>query len=221
MKAITEHLATGLDKLLHGASNEEVQLLRDCLSVPAASSADKSAVSGTKSPKGASVHASRTGLLLHKRFTNLPLQLVGALHRNLEEDVSWAQQQATDDDELAQEDYISSSNSSSSSTKNKATKGTNFFAEARNVILLCECEVSKDGKSAFAFPEPSSCYSVLGSCSDIVFSCFEDEVYLQHATAAVLFRPPKSLCGTELVALLVPISKLQKCATGICDLLPA
>ena len=33
-----------------------------------------------------------TGIFLHKRFSNLPLELVGALHSNLEEDLGWSQQ---------------------------------------------------------------------------------------------------------------------------------
>jgi len=31
-------------------------------------------------------------LLIHERFFNLPLELIGPLHRNLEEDLGWAQQ---------------------------------------------------------------------------------------------------------------------------------
>jgi hypothetical protein len=40
-----------------------------------------------------SISISTAGLLIHKRFTNMPPELVSALHRNLEEDMSWAQQQ--------------------------------------------------------------------------------------------------------------------------------
>lgn len=79
--------------------------------------------------------------------------------------------------------------------------------------------MSKEGKSGYDLSE-NTCYSVLGSCSDIIFACYEDEVYLQHAAAAVLFRPPKQHCLTDLVALLVPISKLKNCVNGICELIP-
>jgi hypothetical protein len=231
-----DSLVAGLNNLLKTAPSDEVQLLRDCLTLdkPAshAASASAAAAAGpgaSKSPKQSSaqsglVHAARTGLLLHKRFTNLPLQLVSALHRNLEEDVCWAQQQATDEDESAQENTTSSSSSAPNSAHKgsaAAAKQSNFFAEARNVVLFCECDVSKEGKSTYNLSEiGSTCYNVLGSCSDIVFACFEDEVYLQHATAAVLWRPPRSLCSTDLVALLVPLSKLKKCANGISELIP-
>jgi hypothetical protein len=233
LKGIVDSLVAGLNNLLKTAPSDEVQLLRDCLTLdkpashPATASA-AAAVGSNKSPKQPSaqsglVHAARTGLLLHKRFTNLPLQLVSALHRNLEEDVCWAQQQATDEDESAQENTTSSSSAPNSAHKGSAAaaKQSNFFAEARNVVLFCECDVSKEGKSTYNLSENgSTCYNVLGSCSDIVFACFEDEVYLQHATAAVLWRPPRSLCSTDLVALLVPLSKLKKCANGISELIP-
>jgi hypothetical protein len=211
-----ESLVAGLDQLLRTTPNEDIKLLKDCLASAASDKASSSSsAAAAKAPKTSSVHAARTGLLLHKRFTNLPIQLVGALHRNLEEDVSWAQQQATDDDEEVVE-----STSSSGQKASKSNQGGNFFAEARNVVLFCECAVSKEGKSAYTLGEGNTCYNVLGSCSDIIFACFEDEVYLQHATAAVLFRPAKTLCTTDLVALLVPISKLKKCANGICELIP-
>lgn len=36
------------------------------------------------------VDRGKTGLLIHKRFTNLPLELIGHLHKNLDEDLGWA-----------------------------------------------------------------------------------------------------------------------------------
>ena len=104
------------------------------------------------------------------------------------------------------------------------------------MVLLCECKVMSNnsneagagenskgkskGKSGYNLSD-GACYSVLGSCSDVVFECFEDEVYLQHATSAVLFRPPKQHCSMDLVALLIPISKLKTCVNGICALTPS
>lgn len=212
--SILNSLGASLEKSLRSKPSEELQLLKDCL--PSTTSTS-SATAGTPAPAAA---ASRTGLLLHKRFTNLPIQLVGALHRNLEEDVSWAQQQASDeDDELALDECESSSSSANKpSSAKKIKRQANFFAEARYVLVLCECAVPKD-KSAYTLTD-NACYDVLGSCSDIIFASFEDEVYLQHASAAVLFRPPKQHCLTDLVALLVPISKLKTCVNGICALIP-
>eukprot|EP01032_Pedospumella_encystans_P010243 gene10243-11992_t len=211
--SILNSLSACLEKSLRTKANEELQLLKDCLPSQAPGSA-----STASAPSGG---AARTGLLLHKRFTNLPIQLVGALHRNLEEDISWAQQQASDeDDDLALDESESSTSSASKSKKSAASaRPSNFFAEVRNVLLLCECAVPTEGKSAYALGD-STCHSVLGSCSDVVFACFEDEVYLQHASAAVLFRPPKQHCLTDLVALLVPVSKLKTCVNGICELIP-
>jgi len=106
--SILNSLSASLEKSLRSKANEELQLMKDCLPTTASSSSSTSTSStsttsaiNNTAPVTAG-GAARTGLLLHKRFTNLPIQLVGALHRNLEEDVSWAQQQASDeDDELA------------------------------------------------------------------------------------------------------------------------
>lgn len=93
---ILHSLQVGLDKALRTPS-EELQLLRDYLPAQASTGASAStSTAAEKSSEKGTAKASqgtRTGLLLHKRFTNLPIQLVGALHRNLEEDISWAQQQ--------------------------------------------------------------------------------------------------------------------------------
>ena len=37
-------------------------------------------------------------IFLYQRFSNLPLELVGALHSNLEEDLGWSQQMHESDD---------------------------------------------------------------------------------------------------------------------------
>jgi hypothetical protein len=247
LKAVLGALSTCLTKALSSgsgsgkASHEGFQALLDCLppstgssSSSSSSSESSSNISGGSGNSQSGSKASSTGILLHKRFTNLPIQLVGALHRNLEEDISWAQQQASDEDDEEKSDNSGSSGSSSSSAgakPNKLAPSRNFFADARHVILLSECSVmgagkggSKGGTAPVAVGyslADHACHSVLGSCSsDIVFECFEDEVYLQHATAAVLFRPPKQHCTTDLVALLVPISKLKTCVNGICALVP-
>lgn len=157
------------------------------------------------------VNADTTGLLFHHRFSNLPLQLIGHLHRNLEEDVVWAKQFATEEE--AENSDINKSSSSSSSSGGTKTK--NFFHTLSHVLLLCP--VSGAEKTF----DLAGVTDVLGS-SAVMFDMFEDEVYFQHATSAVLFKPAKgSNCGWEqLVAVMVPVNKLKECVKGISALLP-
>lgn len=168
-----------------------------------------------------------TGMLLHRRFTNLPIELIGALHRNLEEDISWAQQQANEghqDDESCTASVLSPSKLSTCPKINSHDNKSNFFVSARYVIMLCPCKVSRESKSFYKLSGgngENNCYSILGSSNVVNYDCFEDEVYMQHASAAILFRPPKQYCpvDTDLVALLIHISKLKSCVNGICSLI--
>lgn len=240
------------------ANREQYQLLRDC-------------VSGQYYPN--------TGILVHKRFTNLPLQLMTALHRNLEEDISWAKQQASEDAESdsGAEDSLkavasatelnsqqnsashsdkvnpiknaANSNGKSSSSSNNgggtsaaanssfdtgepivtrqrslstsstdSSRQQHFFGNAYYTILLSECSISdaaRQSPAARAIDEKHGCANVLHDTNLVMFEYFEDEVYLQHAVAAILFRPPKNCCGTDLVAMVIPISRIKNCANGI------
>jgi hypothetical protein len=129
-------------------------------------------------------------LLLHKRFSNLPLQLVAALHANLEEDLGWAKHNHESND-----------------------KEVNDFLSMNQILLLAACS-SDDFKG-----KPStSAMNVLGR-SDLLFECFEDEVYLQNASSAFLFKS-KASNGAPLLAALVPLTSLKKCIKEITALIP-
>lgn len=130
-----------------------------------------------------------TGVLLHKRFSNLPIQLVGALHVNLEEDLGWAQHNHESDD-----------------------SEQNEFRSMQSVLLLCSCSLGTDN----AFPEGRA-VDVLGN-SSLFFEYFEDEMFLQSATSAYLFKPKAS--ATSLLAAIVPIASLKKCVNAVCLLIP-
>lgn len=131
-----------------------------------------------------------TGVLLHKRFSNLPIQLVGPLHINLEEDLGWAQHNHESDD-----------------------SEQNDFRSMQYILLLCSCSLV--GESNLV--ENSKAINVLGN-SGLLFEYFEDEILTQNATSAYLFRPRGT--ATSLVAAIVPIACLKKCVNAICLLIP-
>jgi len=242
LSALRDSLDHEISSSVGDKGTEGFALLYDCLCVDEAVGTKVSAgpAQGQRRSRSNSISISTAGVLLHKRFTNMPPELVSALHRNLEEDMSWAQQQAAeeeDEEDAEKKSKKAAKASSNSSSSSQPEQGGNFFASARYVISLCECVVSKDkktkqseylltpsrlspGTGITAAPSPtegSYCYNVLGSCSGLAFELFEDEVYLQHAVAAVLFRPPRNTCADniDLVALLLPISKLKTCSNSI------
>lgn len=131
-----------------------------------------------------------TGILLHKRFSNLPIQLVGPLHINLEEDLGWAQHNHESDD-----------------------SEQNDFRSLQYIILLCACSLENETK----FLHEGKALDVLGN-SGVLFEYFEDEIFAQNATSAYLFKSKSS--ATSLVAAIVPIASLKKCVNTICELIP-
>lgn len=164
-------------------------------------------------------HSAASGLLIHRRFSNLPLQLIGSLHENLVDDLAWAKQQLVDDDDHT-DSLIPAQKDSSSHSK----KSSNFFAQLQYILLLCEGKVTSPGntKHTRTATKDSSCCDLIASGlkNSITFNYFEDEVYMQHASAAVLFRPSRQhSCVDDMVCILVPISKLNACMESIKRLL--
>ena len=78
-------LQRGIHAIPAGSRSPATTLVLNSISPVTSSS------SSSSSPTAA---ASTTGILLHKRFSNLPLELIAPLHSNLEEDLSWASQSA-------------------------------------------------------------------------------------------------------------------------------
>lgn len=132
-----------------------------------------------------------TGALLHKRFSNLPIQLVGPLHINLEEDLGWAQHNHESDD-----------------------SEQNDFRSMQYILLICKCSlVGGDSKLA----QDGKAVDVMGN-SGLLFEYFEDEIFAENAIHSFLFRAKSS--ATPLVAAIVPIASLKKCVNTICLLIP-
>ena len=131
-----------------------------------------------------------TGVLLHKRFSNLPIQLVGPLHINLEEDLGWAQHNHESDD-----------------------SEQNDFRSLQFILLICKCSLLVDINK----PQDGKAVDVMGN-SGLLFEYFEDEIFVDAALHAFLFRSKSS--AMPLVAAVVPIASLKKCVNTICSLIP-
>ena len=137
-----------------------------------------------------------TGIFLHGRFVNLPLELVPHLHRNLVDDLSWAQHGDNADDEPR----------------------SAAFAEVDMCVLLAPVTVS-DG---YPTPKRDQCINITGSSSAAMFHHFEDDVFAQESTCTLLFKsphgPPEAVCA----AILLPINLVSsKCIPLISELVPS
>ena len=72
-----DSLKTAIDNVLAKETSTELKLFKTCLSPNTTSTS-------SVFKKGAHVEGS-TGVMIHRRFCNLPIQLIGALHKNLGE----------------------------------------------------------------------------------------------------------------------------------------
>jgi hypothetical protein len=184
-----------------------------------------------------------TGVLLHQRFSNLPPQLIGHLHRNLNEDLGWAQ-------------GLSESNDGSGD--GSSAEDHSVFKALKHILLVAPCTMnqpeqhgnSKANKKRKKGDRSSSSSSsgnsggddasvsnigkvpidVTGSTS-VIFDNFEDEVYFQEATCSFSFMPSAHGAGPEnsngfcigapVTVALLPASSFSSCVKGIMKLLNA
>lgn len=151
------------------------------------------------------------GLLIHRRFANLPLQLVSHLHSNLNDDMSWAASllDKLDDagDSTSAQDHID-------------------FKNIDHMILFSACGVldttsNHDKKRKKGEDSSSSgnnnAIDVTGS-SSVILDYFEDDVYFQESLCSFYFKP--SGANTPFVASLISVKSLAKIAATIVSLVP-
>jgi hypothetical protein len=135
----------------------------------------------------------KTGLLLHSRFTNLPLQLIGPLFRNVEHDLQWLK----DGDNAASPTIVSQ------------------FGNINNILLLCPCSMSDSSENSRLTVGNS--IDITGS-SSLLFDYFEDEIFFEEATSAALYRTEG--LNKTIAAILIPLSSMKKCAEKLSSMLP-
>lgn len=132
-----------------------------------------------------------TLLMLESRFSNLPLQLITPLFRNMEHDLEWVQ----------------SSDSGSAVSVSTVAQ----FSHVNTLLFICPCSLSGE-----ASVPAGSCLDVLGS-SIVMFDNFEAEVFFEEASAAIAYQSPLK---SHLVAMLLPLSKLKNCIKTLQTMLP-
>lgn len=137
-----------------------------------------------------------TGIFLHQRFSNLPLELIAHLHRNLDEDLGWAQQLHDSDSD------------------GNAAQEISEFKSLQFVILIACCEMQQ-GTTKIDLGPANTVSDVSGSPS-LLFHNFEDESYFQEAICTVLFKPAQS--EHTLCASLIPVASLRRCVQQISSL---
>lgn len=169
--------------------------------------------------------ASQLGFLFHGRFTNLPIELIYELHRNLWEDISWAQKYKKSDKKKNSNDSKGSSNSNASDSNDDEVDEEEVRQFQQMGSFLCVANVSLTGNTKPGTVTAGQ--SVLG-WNDLLFHNFEDEFYFQQAELAVVgtkhdFYKACSgpdAAGTLPIVLQVPLAKLQDIVTAMKDLMP-
>ena len=138
------------------------------------------------------------GVLLHRRFSNLPLDLIGPLHKNLKEDIDWILSDQTELDESI----------------------IKTFANIQNLIILATCKVLGDNKSdkskILKDVREGRGVNLINSPSIISFDYFEDEIFLSEASEATLIKNNASSDNFDCIAIMVlSINKLKDCIRSI------
>ena len=128
---------------------------------------------------------------MHARFSNLPLQLIGVLHRNLLEDLGWSQRQRESEGVSINSDSFN-------------------FASVQHILLLAR--VSKPD-------DMSRCTRDVTGSSSLLFDLFEDEVYFQASIAAVIM-PSRVNPEFAIVAAILPVNVLERCVKQIREIVP-
>jgi hypothetical protein len=165
-------------------------------------------------------NTSITGVMVTQRFTNLPIQLITALHKNLEEDFKWIKSQSSQ-----------SSSSVSAKKKAKHDKGSNndnidddvaALSTLKYAILFSTCSIVEDNntKKRKEEKQKEESFNLLGRKSSVIFNNFEEESYFDYADAAIVFQPNLSCIPSKHVAAaLISMSKLSHCVKDIGGLL--
>lgn len=157
------------------------------------------------------------GGLLHGRFTNLPLQLIYDLHRNIKEDIQWAQS------------YFKNSKSTNKEEVDEVT--IRRFESMKYLVMFCPCSLSDSANPQSSKKTSKSTTSSNQQPTDLVENClganyilfenFEDEVYFQAAEEAFLLKN----LSTDLmkhsmnVMLVIPIEKYNSIVSSLVNLL--
>ncbi|CAE7506125.1 BCP1 [Symbiodinium microadriaticum] len=177
------------------SSNTQLKSVVDALvvSVDGLGPNSEGAVAMRRALSGAG--AAQTGILLHGRFVNLPLELVPHLHRNLLDDLTWAQ-----------------------SDESREQGAANPFDGLSQCVLLAPVSVTE----GYPSPKRGQCINITGSSSSAMFHHFEDDVFAQESTCTLLFKSPHGSPESVCAAILVPVAVMSStCIPSIAQLVPS
>ena len=137
----------------------------------------------------------KTLLFLHHRFSNLPIELIVPLFRNMLHDLEWVQ----------------------SPENNSAVPVTTVaqFSNIETIVFICPCSLSTEDNSKLL--SEGDCIDILGS-SSVLFDNFEDETFFENCTSAILYNSQG--LKRSLAAMLLPLSKVSKCFQALDDMIP-
>jgi hypothetical protein len=127
--------------------------------------------------RGYGTRKDNTGLFLHRKVSNLPLQLISPLHRNIFDDLQWARSQS--------ENGIKSS----AATELTAEDLADLQAFKQLECLFLISTLSIEANSSLSAAVKKSGYVEIGpGDSSLMYDALEDEIYHKNSTCAFVFN---------------------------------
>eukprot|EP01038_Epipyxis_sp_PR26KG_P011686 gene11686-15648_t len=171
-----------------------------------------------------------TGLMIHKRFSNLPIQLIGPLHRNLEDDLLYAKQLSSSNSNFSNNKQNNFTFSDNNNNNKILTVDTSVVTSVASFIddddhlfnniqyLLLFSPITSSHNDILSTSTSSNNIIDVTGNSSLIFHLFEDEIFFQNCSIAYLFKPSSSISYIKQslqVAMLIPVSKLKLCINNI------
>ena len=125
-----------------------------------------------------SIHS---GIMLHKRYHNFPIQLIAQLHKNLYEDLKWIKQQTINTSNTThKQPDIGTTNELSDEIINEQT--IIDFQSLKYIILINNCNFINNINKI-------SDNSIINYYQNsVMFDSFEDEIYCQKSETSFIYK---------------------------------
>ena len=221
---IINDILISLNQLQHSKSglSDELKLLQKCLlsNNNITNSNSNESLASMESPiKEIATHSNSTtaykhsyqaGLYIHARVTNLPNELIAALHKNILQDFQWITNNDEIYDDISLQDrfralnyllFISTCCESNSNSDNNSKKRKKSESNANN-----------EKRSEGTHPVADVGKRVVADrsalrCNGLILDHFEDEIFHNEAIASILVTQPNQM----YIASLIPMNKYENC----------
>jgi hypothetical protein len=154
----------------------------------------------------------KSGILIHRKFSNLPLPLVSPLHQNLVQDIYWAKSKSKEKQEKADD----SSND---------IELVNNWKDFSTLILIAPCELLSTSDSGFKLKEKIKSDGDIVEYNkqaeeSVIFDYFEDEILYNaiDKTTYPTFIINSKLFSKLVLVSLVSIQQYAECLEDISKL---